>query len=98
MRCRGTQACTIAEMKKPSTSAHQTAQAMRTAFQRPSPSAEITREMVAGPESRPVFALQFDRAEIPALAERFGYGDDPRVVAAGAAAAARGHYTRGEFL
>jgi hypothetical protein len=45
-----------------------------------------------------VFALQFPASEILALAERFGYQDDPRVRAAGAAAAARGYYRRAEFL
>jgi hypothetical protein len=44
------------------------------------------------------FRLQFDPAEIGALAARFPAGDDSRVAALGAAAAARGHYTRGEFL
>jgi hypothetical protein len=44
--------------------------------------------------------LQFDPAEIPALAARFPAGDegDARASALGAAAAARGYYTRGEFL
>jgi hypothetical protein len=44
------------------------------------------------------FALQFDPAEIEALAARFGDADDGAVEAAGAAAARRGHYTRAEFL
>ena len=44
------------------------------------------------------FALQLDPAEIPALAARFGEGDSPDVIAAGAAARARGHYERAEFL
>src|SRR5207247_1586552 len=38
MRARGIQDWTIAEMAKPSTSAHQTSQAIRNAFQSPSPS------------------------------------------------------------
>jgi hypothetical protein len=42
--------------------------------------------------------LQFDPTEIMALAARFPPGDDAHVAALGAAAAARGHYTRGEFL
>jgi hypothetical protein len=42
--------------------------------------------------------LEFDPAEIMALAARFPPGDDARVAALGAAAAARGYYTRGEFL
>jgi hypothetical protein len=45
------------------------------------------------------FILQFDPAEIPALAARFGpVADDPTVVAAGARARERGHYTRPAFL
>ena len=42
MRSRGTQAWTIAEIAKPRTSAHQTSQAMSTAFQSPSPIVEMT--------------------------------------------------------
>lgn len=42
--------------------------------------------------------LQFDPADIPALAARYQYGDDTEVQALGAAAAARGFYTREEFL
>jgi hypothetical protein len=46
-----------------------------------------------------VFALQFDPAEIGALAARFGDpGGDAGAEAVGAAAARRGHYSRGEFL
>ena len=37
MRSRGTHACTIAEIAKPSTSAHQTSQAIRKAFEKPFP-------------------------------------------------------------
>ena len=44
MRSRGTHAWTIAEIAKPSTSAHQTSHAMSTAFQRPSPILFITRD------------------------------------------------------
>jgi hypothetical protein len=44
------------------------------------------------------FALQFDPAEIPALAARFPPGDDGPAAAAGAAARAQGHYTRDQFL
>jgi hypothetical protein len=45
------------------------------------------------------FALRFDPRDIGPLARRFGddAGDD-RPAAIGAAAAARGHYTRAEFL
>src|SRR4051812_37878856 len=42
IRRRGTQACTIAEIRKPSTSAHQTAHAIRKACESPSPILEIT--------------------------------------------------------
>ena len=44
------------------------------------------------------FALQFDPAEIGALAARFGDSDDAGPEAAGAAAARRGHYKRDEFF
>ena len=44
------------------------------------------------------FALRFPPADIEALAGRFPAGDDAACAAAGAAAAARGRYTRGEFL
>jgi len=45
------------------------------------------------------FVLQFEPAEIPTLAARFGpEADDPAVVAAGARARERGHYTRPAFL
>jgi hypothetical protein len=46
------------------------------------------------------FRLQFDPAEIGALAARFGDSEatDAAVAAAGAAAGARGHYERAEFL
>ena len=46
----------------------------------------------------PTFELQFPAGEIEALASRFGYADDARLLAAGAAARARGHYTREEFI
>jgi hypothetical protein len=42
--------------------------------------------------------LQFPGEEIPALAARFGDSDDEACRRAGAAARARGRYTRGEFL
>jgi hypothetical protein len=42
--------------------------------------------------------LQFDPADIAALAARFPAGDESPVAALGAAAARRGHYTRGEFI
>jgi hypothetical protein len=44
------------------------------------------------------FALQFDPAEILPLAARFPATDDGPAAAAGAAARARGHYTRAQFL
>jgi hypothetical protein len=44
------------------------------------------------------FALQFPPADIPALASRFGDSGDERCLRAGAAARARGRYTRAEFL
>jgi hypothetical protein len=46
----------------------------------------------------PTFELQFPAERIPALAQRFGDSDDGRWLATGAAARARGHYTRAEFL
>jgi hypothetical protein len=44
------------------------------------------------------FALQFDPAEIAALAARFPLTDDRPAAAAGAAAREQGHYTRDQFL
>ena len=44
------------------------------------------------------FELQFPPEEIDALASRFPSMDDARYLAAGAAARARGHYTRAEFI
>jgi hypothetical protein len=46
----------------------------------------------------PSFELQFPAGEIDALASRFGFADDARLLATGAAARARGHYTREEFI
>jgi hypothetical protein len=46
----------------------------------------------------PVFELQFPPHEIGALATRFGPVDETRLLAAGAAARARGHYRRAEFI
>ena len=46
----------------------------------------------------PAFRLQFDIAEIPALAERYDYEDDSRVRALGRRARERGWYTRPEFI
>jgi hypothetical protein len=46
----------------------------------------------------PVFELQFPAEEMEALASRFGHVDESRYLAAGAAAIARGHYTRAEFI
>ncbi len=44
------------------------------------------------------FRLQFPPERIEELAGRFPSGDDTRYRAAGAAARARGHYTREEFI
>jgi hypothetical protein len=46
----------------------------------------------------PSFALQFPAGEIEALAERFGQPDETHLQAVGAAARARGHYAREEFV
>jgi thermostable 8-oxoguanine DNA glycosylase len=46
----------------------------------------------------PAFELQFPPSEIEQLAARFGYVDDARRLAVGAAARRRGHYTRAEFI
>lgn len=46
----------------------------------------------------PTFELQFPASEIEGLATRAGFDDSPRLMAAGAAARARGHYTRPEFI
>jgi hypothetical protein len=46
----------------------------------------------------PTFELQFPAAEIEALAGRFPALDDTPTIRLGAAARARGHYTRAEFL
>lgn len=46
----------------------------------------------------PTFELQFPPREIKALAARFGDTDDARLIATGAAARARGYYTRAEFI
>jgi hypothetical protein len=46
----------------------------------------------------PAFELQFPPSEIRALASRFGFADDARLLAVGADAKARGHYTRAEFV
>ena len=45
-----------------------------------------------------VFRLQFPIEDVPALAARFPPSDETRWLAAGAAARARGHYTRSEFI
>jgi len=45
----------------------------------------------------PTFELQFPREDLVALARRFPPTDDARYLASGAAARARGHYTRAEF-
>ncbi len=46
----------------------------------------------------PAFELQFAPEQIEMLAGRFPDSDDARCRAAGAAARARGHYTRSEFI
>jgi hypothetical protein len=46
----------------------------------------------------PDFFLRFPPEDIQPLAERFGYTDDAACERAGAAARARGHYTRADFL
>jgi hypothetical protein len=46
----------------------------------------------------PTFKLRFPAKEIEPLASRFGYPDEARLLALGAAARARGHYTRKEFV
>jgi hypothetical protein len=46
----------------------------------------------------PAFGLQFPAREIEALAGRFPHFDETRLLALGAAAGARGHYTREEFV
>jgi hypothetical protein len=46
----------------------------------------------------PAFSLQFPASEIEALAARFPAMDDTATQRLGAAARARGHYTRSEFL
>ena len=46
----------------------------------------------------PIFELRFPAQDIEALASRFPAGDEARWLAAGAAARARGRYTREEFI
>jgi hypothetical protein len=46
----------------------------------------------------PVFEIQFPPEQVAALAARFPAGDDSACEAAGAAARARGHYRRREFV
>jgi hypothetical protein len=46
----------------------------------------------------PTFKLQFPARQIQALASRFPDFDESRLLAAGAVARARGHYTRQEFI
>jgi hypothetical protein len=45
-----------------------------------------------------LFELQLPASEIKALAARFGYEDDRRLLMVGGAARARGYYTRREFI
>src|SRR3954454_7416462 len=49
-------------------------------------------------ERVPTFELQFPPEDLVALARRFPPMDDARYLATGAAARARGHYTRAEFI
>jgi len=46
----------------------------------------------------PSFELKFPASQMEPLASRFGYGDETRLLAVGAAARARGRYTREEFI
>lgn len=46
----------------------------------------------------PSFELQFAGDEIVPLANRFGAGDETRLLEVGAAVRTRGHYTRHEFI
>lgn len=46
----------------------------------------------------PTFELQFPAGEIEPLAARFGFMDESRLLALGAAVRARGYYRRGEFI
>ena len=46
----------------------------------------------------PTFELQFPPEQIEALADRFGYMDESRVLTIGEKVRARGYYTRGEFI
>ena len=46
----------------------------------------------------PTFELQFPPDQIEALAERFGYMDESKLLTIGESVCARGYYTRGEFI
>ena len=46
----------------------------------------------------PTFELQFPPDQIEALAERFGYMDESKLLTIGESVRARGYYTRGEFI
>ena len=46
----------------------------------------------------PTFELQFPPDQIEALAERFGYMDESKLLTIGENVRARGYYTRGEFI
>lgn len=50
------------------------------------------------PTPSPIFQIQFPLGAVPALAARFPGSDDERWLAVGAAARARGHYARAEFI
>ncbi len=58
---------------------------------------DVIREIMARARG-PNFKLQFPEGEIEALAGRFPDGDEGPLLAVGAAARARGHYTRAEFV
>ena len=46
----------------------------------------------------PTFELQVPPDQIEALAERFGYMDESKLLTIGESVRARGYYTRGEFI
>lgn len=69
------------------------------------PVAEIVEEAISagrvrtsGIAAHAEFRLQFDPSELESLADRFSYRDDSQAAAAGASAAARGHYSIEDFL
>jgi hypothetical protein len=55
--------------------------------------------MTARPATPPRFRLQFDPSQIPALADRYSYPPEDRIVSEiGPAVRERGHYNRAEFI